>query len=285
MSSARTSGVAAGRLGSLFSLGAAGSLTDGQLLERFLSRDDPTAAEAAFTALVDRHGAMVLSVCRRELGDLHDAHDAFQATFLVLVSKAARMRQWDTVGGWLVGIARRVTARARVDEARRRRHLERFGTERNLSEIAPTADTADSADADYAPLIAEVDRLPERFRSPVVLHYLEGLSTEATAQRLGCARGTVLSRLARARERLRRRLEARGVTPAILIPAGDALTRWLPVDPVPAGLAQSTIRAASSLALAGVAIESVVPAAVARLSRESPALWPCREPASRGRFA
>ena len=91
----------AGQLGSLYSLGAAGDLTDGQLLERFLTRDDPAAAEAAFTALVDRHGSMVLSVCRRELGDLHDAHDAFQATFLVLMSKAATIRHRDSVGGWL----------------------------------------------------------------------------------------------------------------------------------------------------------------------------------------
>ena len=102
MASARSSGAAAGQLGSLYSLGAAGSLTDGQLLERFLARDDPAASEAAFTALVDRHGAMVLCVCRRELGDPHDAHDAFQATFLVLVSKAATIRNRESVGGWLV---------------------------------------------------------------------------------------------------------------------------------------------------------------------------------------
>src|SRR5262249_34797215 len=130
MSSARSSGAVAGQLGSLYSLGAAGGLTDGQLLERFLTRDDPTAADAAFTALVDRHGAMVLSVCRRELGDLHDAYDAFQATFLVLVSKASTIRHRDSVGGWLFGIARRVSARARIEGARRRRHLERAGVER-----------------------------------------------------------------------------------------------------------------------------------------------------------
>ncbi len=267
MASARSSGAAAGQLGSLYSLGAAGSLTDGQLLERFLTRDDPTAAEAAFTALVDRHGAMVLGVCRRELGDPHDAHDAFQATFLVLVSKAAAVRHWNTVGGWLVGIARRVAARARVEGARRRRHLEQLGVERTLMEDNPAATMAIEAEHDYAPLFAEIDRLPERFRAPVVLHYLEGLSTEATAQRLGCARGTVLSRLSRARDRLKQRLERRGVSPAVLIPVGDAVTRWLTPEPVPAGLVQATIQAASSLGLAGAAIESVVPATVANLSR------------------
>ena len=137
MARERTSGMAAGPLGSLFSLGVSGDLTDGQLLERFLARDDPAAAEAAFAALVDRHGSMVLGVCRRELGDVHDAHDAFQATFLVLVSKAATLRHWDTVGGWLVGIARRVSARARVERARRRRHLRQFGAERALGRKVP----------------------------------------------------------------------------------------------------------------------------------------------------
>jgi RNA polymerase sigma factor (sigma-70 family) len=266
MAGARTSGAAAGELGSLYSLGAAGGLTDGQLLERFLARDDPTAAEAAFTALVDRHGSMVLSVCRRELGDLHDAHDAFQATFLVLVSKAGSIRHRDSVGGWLFGIARRVAARARVEGARRRRHLEQFGAERAPLNDDPAA-TSIEPEPDYAPLLDEVDRLPERFRAPVVLHYFEGLTAEATAQRLGCARGTVLSRLSRARHRLRRRLQRRGVAPAVLIPAGDAVTRWLPPTPVPAWLAQGTIRAAASLCLAGATIESVVPTAVARLAR------------------
>ncbi len=130
-----------------------------------------------------------------------------------------------------------------------------------------TASPAAESEADYTPLLAEVDQLPERFRAPVVLHYLEGLSTEATAQRLGCARGTVLSRLSRARDRLRRRLERRGAVPAVLIPAGDASMRWLPAEVVPSPLAYGTIRAASTLGMAGAAIESVVPPTVAGLSR------------------
>ena len=242
-------------------------LTDGQLLERFLTRDDPAAAEAAFSELVDRHGSMVLSVCRRELGDPDDAIDAFQATFLVLVSKAARVRHCDSLGGWLVGIARRVAARARVEGARRRRHLVQLGGERMLMQDGPALAMPPEPELDYTPLLAEVARLPERFRAPVVLHYFEGLSAEATAQRLGCARGTVLSRLSRARNRLRQRLEDRGYAPAVLIPASDAVTRWLPPIPVPAALAQGTVRAASSLGLAGAAIESIVPATVANLSR------------------
>ncbi len=138
MAGERSGSVAGGRLGSLYALGAAGGLTDGQLLERFLSREDPTASEAAFAELVERHGALVQGICRRELADAHDASDAFQATFLVLVSKAPALRQWETVGGWLVGIARRVSARARVESARRRKHLVRLGTERAES-MSPAA--------------------------------------------------------------------------------------------------------------------------------------------------
>jgi RNA polymerase sigma factor (sigma-70 family) len=261
------SGAVVGQLGSLYTLGAAGSLTDGQLLERFLTRDDPVASEAAFTALVDRHGAMVLAVCRRELGDLHEAHDAFQATFLVLVSKASTIRRRESVGGWLLGIARRVAARARVEGARRRRHLEQLGAERVLAEETAGVMTPSESEPDFAPLLAEVDRLPEPFRAPVVLHYFEGLSAEATAQRLGCARGTVLSRLSRARDRIKRRLERQGVSYPAVIPLLGSRVRWLPPEPVPASLAQATIRAAGTLALAGTAVESVVPASVAGLSR------------------
>ncbi len=256
MENARSIGVLGGPLGTLYNLGAAGTLTDGQLLECFLARTDPAAAEAAFNALVDRHGPMVLSVCRKVLGDPHDAHDAFQATFLVLVSKAGSIRNRDSVGGWLFGIARRVAVRARVEGARHRRHLERLGAERLISSGVPGVPLSSEPEPDFAALIAEVDRLPEPFRAPVVLHYFEGLSAEATAQRLGCARGTVLSRLSRARGRIKARLEKQGFSFAAIPPV-----------PVPSWLAHSTVRAASSLALAGAAIENVVPAAVATLSR------------------
>ena len=131
----------------------------------------------------------------------------------MLVSKASTIRRRESVGGWLFGIARRVAAKARLEGARRRRHLEQLG--RRADDLARTdrpPRSSPNAEPDYAPLIDEVDRLPERFRAPVVLHYFEGLSTEATAQRLGCARGTVLSRLSRARSRLKQRLERRGVS-------------------------------------------------------------------------
>jgi RNA polymerase sigma factor (sigma-70 family) len=267
MASARSSASLAGQLGTLYHLGTAGTLTDGQLLEQFLARNDPAASEAAFTALVDRHGAMVLAVCQKVLGDPNDAHDAFQATFLILVNKAGSIRSRESVGGWLLGIARRVAARARVEGARRRRHLQQLGAERPNFKDGGDGPMPSNPEPDFAPLIAEVDRLPERFRAAVVLHYFEGLSTEATAQRLGCARGTVLSRLSRARSRIKKRLKQQGVSFAAFIPAGETLTRWIPLVPVPAGLAQTTVKAAGSLALAGAAIESVVPAAVASLSR------------------
>jgi RNA polymerase sigma factor (sigma-70 family) len=267
MENARSSPVLVGQLTTLYKLGAAGTLTDGQLLERFLARTDPAASEAAFTALVDRHGAMVLSVCRQVLSDPHDAEDAFQATFLILVSKAGSIRHREAVGGWLFGIARRVAARAQVEAARRRRHLRELTDNPPVARADVELGTALSAETDYGPLIAEIDRLPVQLRSPVVLHYFEGLSTEAAAQRLGCPRGTVLSRLSRARSRIKERLEQQGVSFAALMPAGETLTRWIPPVPVPAGLAQTTVKAAGSLALAGVAIESVVPATVAALSR------------------
>ncbi len=267
MAGERSGGTTGGRLGSLYALGAAGDLTDGQLLERFLTRDDPIASEAAFAELVDRHGSLVQAICRRELGDPNDASDAFQATFLVLVSKARALRDWETVGGWLVGIARRVSARARVESARRRKHLERLGVERAQSGNLGSTSPIIADEPDHGPLIAEVARLPERFRAPVVLHYFEGLSTEATAQRLGCARGTVLSRLSRARSRLKQRLEDRGAAPGLLVAIGDAVPRWLPIEPVPSSLAQATVRSAGALGLAGASVESAVPTAVARLSR------------------
>lgn len=267
MTTARWSGGRVDGLASLFSLGAAGGLSDGQLLERFLARDEPAASEAAFAALLSRHGSLVLAVCRRELADEDEAHDAFQATFLVLANKARTIRKRESVGSWLLGIARRVAARARVESARRRRLLERFAATRpaEASNESPAATIADTLD--HAVLLAEVDRLPERFREPVVLHYFEGLSAEAAAQRLGVARGTVLSRLARARVRIRERLEQRGVSYPALLPAAGSSARWLTLDPFPVSLANATARAVGSLGLAGAAVEGVVPAAAARLSR------------------
>ena len=114
MARARSNTDLAGQLGTLYSLGTVGSLPDDQLVERYLAGNDRAASEAAFAALVERHGAMVLSVCQRVLRNSHDAHDAFQATFLVLVRNAGSIRRRESIAGWLFGIARRVAARARL---------------------------------------------------------------------------------------------------------------------------------------------------------------------------
>ena len=203
MASARSNAALTGQLGTLYALGAAGSMTDSLLLERFVAREDPEESDAAFAALVERHGPMVLGVCRQGLPGFHDAHDAFQATFLVLVRRARSIQGRGSLAGWLFGTARRVAARARVEAARRRRHLEKLQHDHPAVRESTEPPLPCDLELDFRPLVQEIDALPERFRSPVVLHYLEGLSTEATALRLGCPRGTVLSRFARARRRLR----------------------------------------------------------------------------------
>ena len=187
----------------LFRTGTAAGLSDEQLLERFATRHDE-AAEAAFAALMERHGPMVLSVCRRTLTDPHDALDAFQATFLVLIRKAGSVRKRGSLASWLFGVARRVSARARR-AATRRREVERSAERRNV--VASETATA------CGEVWEEVDRLPETLRAAVVLCYLEGLTHEQAADRLGWPVGTVRSRLARARNRLRARLARRGLGP------------------------------------------------------------------------
>jgi RNA polymerase sigma factor (sigma-70 family) len=195
------------QLNILSTLGVVGDLTDGQLVQLFVSvRDECT--QAAFTALVERHGPMVLGVCRAVLGDSHDVDDAFQATFFVLLRKAGSVRNADSVASWLHGVAFRVASRAKT-AAFRRRVYERKGAEMRALKNERGAIRTE----DWSELHQEIARLPQRFREPLVLCYLEGLTTEAVAQRLGCPKGTVLSRLSRGRERLRDRLTRRGLAP------------------------------------------------------------------------
>lgn len=175
---------------------------DAELLRRFAHDRD----EAAFELLVWRHGAMVLGLCRRAVRDEQLAEDAFQAVFLVLARRAAAVR--GNLGGWLFKVARRVSLRA----------LKRRPVTQAVGET-PAAFHPDSAERDELSslLDAEIARLPERLRRPVVLCYLGGQSTEEAARELGIPRGTVLSRLATARKRLAERLTRRGVTlPATL---------------------------------------------------------------------
>jgi RNA polymerase sigma factor (sigma-70 family) len=236
----------------LFDTGTTGGLTDGELLARLAdrpARDDDNAAGPAFAALVDRHGPMVLRVCRSILRDEHDAQDAFQATFLVLVRRAGAVRRQESAGSWLHGVALRVAAHARAGMARRRRH------ERCAGELAITADRsgADGVSPELAAIVHdELGRLPDRYRAAIVLCHLEGHTCEAAARRLGWPVGTVKSRLARGRERLRGRLVRRGVVSDEASErvndqpkrdSLDILSTSAPPPVIPAALAHSTVEA------------------------------------------
>src|SRR5947209_558328 len=143
----------------LAKVGGVGAMTDGQLLDRF-AVGEGGEAEAAFAALVERHGPMVLRACRAALGDPHAAQDAFQATFLVLVRRAGSIRRRESVAGWLFGVARRVARRVGVDAARRRR-LERRGAA-SATEAGPKG-----VEESWPELHEEIARLPEKYRQPV----------------------------------------------------------------------------------------------------------------------
>ncbi len=244
-------------LHTLYRVGVLGDLSDAQLLERYVAGLDE-GAEAGFAALVERHGPMVLRVCRQILGDPHDAEDAFQATFLVLARRAGSVRRRDSVASWLHGIARRVAMHARSDVARRRRH-ERQGAAMRDEE------TRDEADIKGWPeLHEELARLPSTYRESVVLCYMEGLTTAAAARRLGCAQGTVLARLSRARARLRRRLIGRGLAPSAgLLMAGTVPGRARGRG---AGRAVSSVMTAAMKIAAGKTAAGVVPSSVMALA-------------------
>jgi RNA polymerase sigma factor (sigma-70 family) len=209
---------------------------DSDLLGRYLAARDG----AAFEALVVRHGPMVLSVCRNVLGDRHDAEDAFQATFLVLARHADAIRNREAVGAWLHGVACRVAARARLDAARRRAH------ERQVADMATSGPYDELAWQELrAALHEEVRRLPEKYRVPVVLCYLEGQSHEEAARHLRWPIGTVKGRLARARDLLQERLGRR----QLAIPATACLVALSrDVEAVPDALARATVEAALQFA-------------------------------------
>lgn len=168
-----------------------------------------TRDEAAFAEIVRRHGPMVLAACRRVLADAPDADDAFQAVFLVLARRAASLGRPDRLGGWLHGVAVRVSRRARAAAARRR------AKEQPMSDVAAPA-AADPLWADARPVLdEEIGRLPEKLRAALVLCELEGAGRAEAAERLGVPEGTVSSRLARAKAALRARLVRRGLAPTL----------------------------------------------------------------------
>ena len=200
-----TLGAALRQIDRLFAEGVVAGLADAQLLERFLTRGDA----GAFEALVGRHGPMVLSVCRGILRDPHDAEDAFQATFLVLVKKGRTIRGRDALGGWLHQVAHRVAIQANIALARRRT------LERQVGQMAvATRANGPAASDDLLPALhEEITRLPEKYRLAVVHCDLEGMTQAEAARQLHWSERTIHHRLAEGRARLKRRLARRGLAP------------------------------------------------------------------------
>ncbi|APW62372.1 RNA polymerase sigma factor [Paludisphaera borealis] len=197
-------GVALRQFTRLFESGTLSAASDRELLDEFARRRD----DAAFEVLLTRYGRLVLNLGRKLLHDPRDVEDAFQATFLVLVRKPPRLRVGESLGPWMSTVAYRVAARARANRIR----LNKMKTTDGLEAAASTDSDANS---NALALHEELNRLPERLRRPVVCCYLEGLTHERAAERLGCPVGTVRSRLARARSLLHRRLSIRGVAPSV----------------------------------------------------------------------
>ncbi len=240
-------------------------MSDGQLLGRFNDRRDDSA-EAAFGALVRRHGPMVLRVCDQVLGDRHIAEDAFQASFLVLARRSASIGRPEALGSWLYGVALRTAREAKMRDGRRRR-LEASAA--GSARPGPSGEDGRPEAAligreELEALHEEVARLPERYRVAVVLCEFEGLSYQEAARRLQCPASTVGVRLVRARERLRARMIRRGIAPAaaasarVLFGSGEA-SALMP------SLVESTVRASARVA-AGEAATGLVPAAVVTLA-------------------
>jgi RNA polymerase sigma factor (sigma-70 family) len=228
-------------MGALFETGAVSAQEDAALLERFASQRD----EAAFAALVRRYGPAVMGVCRSILGDEHAAEDAFQATFLVLARRAGSLRNPAKLGAWLNGVARKAARKARAQ------NLRRIARERSAAVPEATAMAFEPEMAEVPAVVdEELQRLPDEYRQPVVLCCVEGRTTSEAALALGWPRGTVGTRLARARALLRSRLTRRGVVLSV---------------PVSTALADATARAAVSFASRRAA-DGMVPASAAALA-------------------
>jgi RNA polymerase sigma factor (sigma-70 family) len=203
---------------------------------------------------------MVLGVCQSVLNDTHDAEDAFQATFLVLVRKAGAIGKPESVASWLHGVAYRLAVHAKADLARRRVQ------ERQVPTMAPADPITELIWRDLRPALhEEVNRLPKKYRAPFVLCYLEGKTNEEAAQLLGCPKGTVLSSLSRARERLRKRLIRRGLTLSSGLLA-TVLAQNTAAAAVPPALVSTTVKAALSFVASEAAAAGAVSASVSALT-------------------
>jgi RNA polymerase sigma factor (sigma-70 family) len=231
-------------------------IPDKQLLDRFLAERD----DAAFEVLVRRHGPMVLGVCRRVLKNSHDAEDAFQATFLVLVRKAAAIVKRETVGGFLYGVAYKTALKARAASGQRRTKERQAGAMPRRE-----APDEDSERALHELLDRELSRLPDKYRIPIVLCDLEGRTRKEAAKQLGWPEGTLSGRLARARMMLAKRLTRHGLALGGGMIALGSLYNEAPAC-VPNLLVASTVRAASCLATEQAAIAGAISAKAAALA-------------------
>jgi RNA polymerase sigma factor (sigma-70 family) len=220
---------------------AAGPLTDAQLLSRFVSRRD----EAAFELLVRRHGALVWGVCRRILGNAADADDAFQAAFLVLVRRASSVDRTRPLSAWLHGVACRVALRAR-STARRRNYFEHAAGQNHQIEKGP--DNAAEVHDLRRVLDQELDRLPEVYRTPLILCCLQGLTQQQAAEHLGCPLGTLKCRVRRGQARLRDRLSRRGLAPS----SDLAIATKLAPPAIVAGTVTAALHLTAGSAQAGI---------------------------------
>jgi RNA polymerase sigma factor (sigma-70 family) len=228
--------------------------SDRQLVERALAGRD----ETAFEAIVYRHSAMVYRVCWRVLQHPHDAEDAFQATFLILAQKLRSLRKHASLASWLHGVAHRVAVRAKTQSAARRRR----------ESAIPLPDSIPPDDMTWkeirSVLDAQLNRLPDKWRLPLILCYLEGRTQDEAASQLGWSKSTLRRRLHKARAALSRRLTKRGIIWSAALSAVLFSDCIASAAPAPAHVA-ATVVAASDV-VAGNAVATVAPATVAALA-------------------
>jgi RNA polymerase sigma factor (sigma-70 family) len=229
--------------------------SDGALLRAFVKRGD----QSAFAAIVKRHGPLVLAVCRRVLHNLHDAEDAFQATFILLARSAPAIRKQESLAGWLHGVAYRTAKNAKRDAARRRR---REGEAKPMPKTSPGWDVA--WQEVQAVLDEEIHRLPEIYRTAFVLCCLENRSRAEAAQAAGIKEATLRSRLAKARERLQQALTRRGVALSAVL-AATALSHTTTTAALPGSFISATVEAATRFTASDGHAAGVVSAQVAAL--------------------
>lgn len=235
----------------------AGEPSDAELLARFSAGRD----EAAFADLVNRHGPMVQGVCRRILANAHAAEDVFQAVFLVLVQKSASIRRPELLANWLYGVACRIARKARI------RAIRQEARERKAETMATHEQLLDLEWVELKNVLdEELSRLPEKYRAPLVLCYLQGQTNAEAAAQLGWPSGSISERLAQARETLRKRLNRRGMnlTAALL---AVLLTEKAASAGVSAGLVSVTVEGAVALASGKTGAASVAPG-VLKLTRD-----------------